>query len=81
MRKLTILPLLITLSACSSLEWMPGYWNVSEAIRQCEKERLKVNYPAECDSSTAKNVAINGYGEVWLVNTSTDKIRKIWKIK
>tara|TARA_Y100001968_G_scaffold321710_1_gene356564 strand:+ start:780 stop:962 length:183 start_codon:yes stop_codon:yes gene_type:complete len=60
---------------------MPGNWSQNEAMRQCEKARLKVKYQSECDDSTANNVVKNGYGEVWLVNTATNKIKKIWKIK
>jgi len=75
-----LLPLFLSCTACAPFEWMPGYWNVTEAMFQCKKELSKVSYPAKCDDSTS-DTSMNGYGEVWLVNTQTNNITKIWRIR
>ena len=81
MRKILLLPLLIACTACSpGFEWMPGKWRVNDAMIQCERARSKVSYPAKCDDSTS-DTSMNGYGEVWLVDTRTNDIKKIWVIK
>ena len=55
-------------------------WNVNDAMIQCERARSKVSYPERCDDSTS-DTSMNGYGEVWLVDTRTNDIKKIWVIK
>ena len=79
-RKFLLLSLLITCTPCAAFQWQRGKWNVNDAMIQCERARSKVSYPARCDDSTS-DTSMNGYGEVWLVDTRTDTIKKIWVIK
>jgi len=63
-------------------EWIRGDLDTQTALSACEQTAKTQPYPAKCEAS-GWNVK-NSYGEVWLVNTRSDRtksgneITKIW---
>ncbi len=80
MKYIILILLLPSVLGCAPFEWKKGYWNVEDAMEDCMKELAKVSYNGECDDTTS-DTSINGYGEVWLVNKETDRIKTIWRIR
>jgi len=77
------------LAGCNSSsfrgEWIRGDWDTQSALAACREVAKSQSYPAECEASNWN--ATNNYGEVWLVNTNSDRtesgeeITKIWVLK
>lgn len=66
-------------------EWIRGDFDTQTALTACQQVAKAQLYPAKCDASEWNTS--NGYGEVWLINTKSDKtksgeeITKIWVLK
>jgi len=65
-------------------EWIRGDFDTQTALTACKQKAKAQPYPAKCEASPN---LWTGYGEVWLINTNSDKtesgneITKIWVLK
>jgi hypothetical protein len=59
-------------------EWVKGDWDTRSALANCQRMVDSQSYPAKCEVSEWS--AKTEYGEVWLVNTASNDIQKIWKL-